>query len=130
VVEHGLVGTLGALLRDANLAATLAADAIPALQGARELAHIGVERPASATNREAWPDPPDWADLPLATDPQIAGGLLAGVPAARAEACLAALLAAGYTASCIGWTEARRLDAPRLHLQRPVPEVPGGAQDR
>jgi selenide,water dikinase len=116
VAEHGVVGTLAALLRDANLAAALSADAIPALPGARELAAQGVARPAAAENRQAWPDPPDWPDLALLTDPQIAGGLLAGVPQARADTCLAALRAAGYAASRIGQTEARRLDAPRLRL--------------
>ena len=105
------------MLRDANLAAVLAPEAIAALPGARELARLGVERGAADANRHAWPDPPDWPDLPLAADPQIAGGLLAGVPAAHADACLAALRAAGYAAACIGRTEARRLDAPRLRLE-------------
>jgi selenide,water dikinase len=117
VAEHGAVGTLAALLRDANLAAALFVGAIPALPGARELAAQGVARPTADENRRAWPDPPDWPDLELLTDPQIAGGLLAGVPAARAESCLAALRTAGYAASCIGQTEARRLDAPRLRLE-------------
>ncbi len=116
VADHGVVGTLASLLRDANLSAVVFADAIPVLAGARELAAQGVARPAAAENRQAWPDPPDWPDLALLTDPQIAGGLLAGVPQARAETCVAALRAAGYAASCIGQTEARRLDAPRLRL--------------
>jgi selenide,water dikinase len=118
VAEHGVVGMLASLLRDANLSAALSAGDIPALPGARELAAQGVARPTAAENRRAWPDPPDWPDLALLTDPQIAGGLLAGVSQARAETCLAALRAAGYAASRIGQTEARRLDAPRLRLER------------
>jgi selenide,water dikinase len=117
VAEHGLLGTLAALLRDANLSAALSADAIQALPGARALAHRGVERRGAVANRQGWPDPPDWPDLALLADPQIAGGLLAGVPAATAEACLAALHAAGYAAARIGQAEARRLDVPRLRLQ-------------
>jgi selenide,water dikinase len=121
VAEHGVLGTLSALLRDANLAAGLFPDAIPALQGARELARQGIEQTAATENRQAWPDPPDWADLALLTDPQIAGGLLAGVPEAWAETCLAALHAAGCAASCIGQAEARRLDVPRLWLHTVLP---------
>jgi len=117
VAEHGLLGTLAALLRDANLAAVLSADTIPALPGALTLAHLGVERAGATANRQAWPDPPVWPDLALLADPQIAGGLLAGVPTARAESCLAALHAAGYAVSRIGQAEARRLDVPRLRLQ-------------
>jgi len=133
VAEHGVVGTLSALLRDANLAAGLFPDAIPALQGARELARQGIEQTAATENRQAWPDPPDWSDLALLTDPQIAGGLLAGVPEAWAETCLAALHAAGCAASCIGQAETRRLDVPRLwlHTVSPVPHdatVGGGTE--
>ena len=117
VAEHGVVGTLAALLRDANLAAALSAEGIPALSGARELIRLGVERAVATENRQMWPDAPDWPDLALLTDPQIAGGLLAGVPEERALACLAELRAAGCSAACIGQTEARRLDAPRLRLQ-------------
>jgi selenide,water dikinase len=129
VAEHGLVGTLAALLRDANLAAALSADAIPALSGARELARLGVARAAAAENRQAWPDPPDWPDLALLADPQVAGGLLAGVPEARAAACLAALQAAGYAAARIGQAEARRLDVPRLRLDPASPEARTAADD-
>jgi selenide, water dikinase len=117
VAEHGLVGTLVALLRDANLAAALDPGGVPALPGARELARLGVERQAATENRRAWPDPPDWPDLALLTDPQIAGGLLACVPQAQAEDCLAGLHAAGYAAARIGQAETRRLDTPRLRLQ-------------
>ena len=75
VAEHGLLGTLASLLRDANLAAVLSPDAIPALPGARALARRGVARAAADENRRAWLDPPDWPDLALLADPQIAGGL-------------------------------------------------------
>jgi selenide,water dikinase len=117
------------LLRDANLAAALAAEAIPALPGARELTRLGVARAAAAENRQTWPDPPDWPDLALLADPQIAGGLLAGVPEARAAACLAALHAAGYAAAHIGQAEARRLDVPRLRLEPAARAAADGSGD-
>ena len=34
-------------------------------------------------------------------DPQTAGGLLAGVPAAQVETCLASLKEAGFSQSCV-----------------------------
>jgi selenide,water dikinase len=88
-----------------------------------------VARAAAAENRQAWPDPPDWPDLALLADPQVAGGLLAGVPEARAAACLAALQAAGYAAARIGQAEARRLDVPRLRLDPASPEARTAADD-
>jgi selenide,water dikinase len=45
-------------------------------------------------NQEAARDHPIY---PLLFDPQTAGGLLAGVPEARAPACLVALHGLGYT---------------------------------
>jgi selenide,water dikinase len=129
VAEAGAVGALAALLREANLAAALSADAVPALAGARALAAHGVTCSAAAENRRAWPDPPDWLDLALLADPQVAGGLLAGIPEVRAAVCLAELRAAGYAASRIGQAEARRLDGPRLRLaaaSAPAPATVGG----
>ena len=38
----------------------------------------------------------DHPRYPLLFDPQTAGGMLASVPAARADACLLALQSAGY----------------------------------
>ena len=48
----------------------------------------------------------DRADFRLLADPQTAGGLLAGVPAAEADACVRALRSSGYAqAAVIGSVE-------------------------
>ena len=49
-------------------------------------------------------------------DPQTSGGLLGGVPASRAEACLRALVAAGMTAAIVGVVEAKRSDTPIVRI--------------
>jgi selenide,water dikinase len=46
------------------------------------------------------------ARVKVLADPQTAGGLLAGVNAADAEACLRELLDAGYSAAAIGKIDA------------------------
>jgi selenide,water dikinase len=59
---------------------------------------------------------------PMLVDPQTSGGLLAGVPAARAVACLTALHDAGIAAAPIGVVEAGAA-AIRLERVRPVVKV-------
>jgi selenide,water dikinase len=117
VTEDGAIGTLMTLLRAANLAAALSPSTIPALPGAHALLRRGVTHPGAAVNARLWPDAPDRPEVALLTDPQIAGGLLAGVPEARTAACLEALRTAGYQASRIGDAETRRLEVPRLRLR-------------
>jgi selenide, water dikinase len=123
VAIHGVIGTLSAMLRDANLAAVLYRDAVPALPGALELSALGVAHAASDDNRRVWQAAPDAPEIALLADPQIAGGLLAGVPRGEAEPCLAALTEAGYLAAAIGMVEPRRLEVPRMRLEaKPDPE--------
>ena len=72
--------------------------------------------------RRAVDDPEAHAGDPryrLLYDPQTAGGLLAGVPADRAEACVAALLDQGYAqAAVIGLVEPRGDHGPPVRLVR------------
>jgi len=61
---------------------------------------------------------------PLLIDPQTAGGLLAGVPAEYAAACLADLLALNYRAGLIGRVDAQSGDEPRVHFAKGAAELP------
>ena len=103
ITGFGLAGHLREMLRASNVAATLDLSSIPALPGALDLAARGVEStlaPANLASLEA--KPPAHAAVALLVDPLTSGGLLAGVPAAAADACLAALSAAGIGATAIG----------------------------
>ena len=80
-----------------------------ARRGAEETAAAGILsslQPANVRLRRALRNQPERAShprYPLLFDPQTAGGLLASVPAARAQACLAQLRELGYRqAAAIG----------------------------
>ena len=91
----GLLGHLVEMTKPSGVDAELELDALPLLDGARETAAAGILsslQPANVRlrralrNQEAALGHPAY---PLLFDPQTAGGLLASVPAERAEACLA-----------------------------------------
>jgi selenide,water dikinase len=100
VTGFGLGGHLMEMLRASGTAAELAAR-LPALPGAADLAAQGVESTLAPANRAALALP-DSPALALLADPQTSGGLLAGLAPDRADACLAALQAAGVPAALIG----------------------------
>jgi selenide,water dikinase len=93
------------MTRPSGVDAELELAALPLLEGARETAAAGILsslQPANVRLRRALRNPEDALDhpnYPLLFDPQTAGGLLAGVPAERAEACLAELRRLGYGAA-------------------------------
>jgi selenide,water dikinase len=102
----GLAGHLMEMLGASGMSAVLRLEAVPVLPGARALAAHGIESTLAPENRRLLGDMADKPDLALLVDPQTSGGLLLSVPAARAEACLQALLQEGLTAAVIGEVEA------------------------
>ena len=121
VTGFGLAGHLGELLGASNVDAEIDPDGIAVLDGALRMLEAGIESSLAPQNRQralALLGAPDrWAGpmLGLLTDPQTAGGLLAGVPADSAEECLADLRAGGDDARIIGRVVAPRSATAVIH---------------
>lgn len=107
ITGFGLLGHLVEMTRPSGVDASLELAAIPLLPGARETVAAGVLsslQPANLRLRRALRDQERVAThpiYPLLFDPQTAGGLLASVPAAQAEACLAELHSLGYAEAAL-----------------------------
>lgn len=101
ITGFGLIGHAMEMLAASGVRAVINPDLVPALPGALELAALGVESSLAAANRGVH-DLPTTVRAALLVDPQTSGGLLAGVAASRAEACIFALRAAGHDAAIIG----------------------------
>jgi selenide,water dikinase len=118
VTGFGLLGHLLEMLRASAVGAVLDPDAVPALAGADAMLADGHRSTLDPGNRAAalpcLRGDVAPARLSLLLDPQTAGGLLAGVPAGQAEACVAALRAEGYLAAAIGQVEEQ---TPAIRLQ-------------
>jgi selenide,water dikinase len=98
----GLLGHLVEMTRPSGVDAEINLGALPLLDGAQECVDAGIVSSLQSANvrlrralrnQEAMLKHPRY---PLIFDPQTAGGLLASIPADRAEACIAALRALGY----------------------------------
>jgi selenide,water dikinase len=98
----GLLGHLIEMTRASGVDAEIDLDALPLLDGAAETAAAGILsslQPANVRLRRALRNQSEALQhpaYPLLFDPQTAGGLLASIPAADADACIAALRALGY----------------------------------
>ena len=123
VTGFGLLGHLVEMTRASSVDVRLALASVPVLDGALETSAAGLLsslhphnvrlRRAVADVERAALDP----CYPLLYDPQTAGGLLAGVPGDRADACVDDLHAQGYAqAAVIGVVECRGDDAP-IHIE-------------
>jgi selenide,water dikinase len=103
VSGFGLAGHLTEMAQASGVTASLVLEAVPLYQGATTLAAQGVGSSLLPENLKLGVSIPtdgvERARFELLFDPQTAGGLLAGVPADRAEACLTALQAGGAAAA-------------------------------
>ncbi len=117
VSGFGLAGHLLEMLEASALSATVHLAALPGLPGALELAKRGIESTLAPANfrslRNASVIPPD-IRVGLLVDPQTSGGLLAGIPPARAADCLRKLDQAGVPAAVVGVVERREGDRIRI----------------
>ena len=100
VTGFGLAGHLVEMLQASRVSASLDLAAVPLYPGIAELAQTGIASTLLPENlavvdRLRGPALDDPATLAILFDPQTAGGLLAGVPAGQADACLEALKLAG-----------------------------------
>jgi selenide,water dikinase len=108
VTGFGLLGHGLEMARASGARLVFEAAALPALDGALDLARAGVETGGAAHNRRFTASSlavgggvaPEL--VALAHDPQTSGGLLAAVPSAGVEAVLADLAAAGVDAWRVG----------------------------
>jgi selenide,water dikinase len=103
----GLLGNLVEMTRPSGVDAELQLSNLPLLDGAVDCVQAGIVsslQPANVRLRRALRNGEEFINdprYPLLFDPQTAGGLLASVPAAQAEACVQALKAAGYPHTAI-----------------------------
>jgi selenide,water dikinase len=116
VTGFGLAGHLNEMLAASHASAVLWPDAIPVLPGARALAAHGVESSLAPDNRRVLPGLDPLAAA-LIVDPQTSGGLLLGLPPARAAACLQAMRDSGLDAAVIGEIEPARDGAGSIRLE-------------
>ena len=107
VTGFGLAGHLSEMTRASGVAASLRLCSVPMLPAAVALMEAGVRSSLQPNNERALDDfvvrgcPLGDPRLRMLADPQTAGGLLAGLPAASAASCVAALHDAGYGDSAI-----------------------------
>jgi selenide,water dikinase len=130
VTGFGLLGHLLEMLRASDMNAMLDPEAIPALDGAVALLDRGITSSLHADNVAAMTalgrGAPCLTDpiAALLIDPQTAGGLLAGIPAEDAAACLAQLRRLDYRAAEIGFVTQADGSEPRIEIEPGEAEAP------
>jgi selenide, water dikinase len=131
VTGFGLLGHLVEMVKASGVDVDLDLAAVPLLEGALDTVRLGIFsslQPQNLRLRRAAHDPEKAAAdprYPLIFDPQTAGGLLASVPADRAEGCLAELQRLGYARSAIIGTVAPPSDRLEpIAISRGEPAAP------
>ena len=116
VTGFGLAGHLTEMTRASGVGASVRLGSVPALAGVLDLLATDIASSLQRNNEQALADfvlrktTPGAAAVRLLADPQTAGGLLAGVPAQNADACLRALRHGGYQAAEVGVVTASGLE--------------------
>lgn len=119
VTGFGLLGHAAEMAEASGVTLVLRAEAIPVLEGAREVGAMGMF-PAGAYRNRDWvkgrlaAGGVDDTDLLILCDPQTSGGLLASLPPDQAVLALARLSERGVTAKVIGEVVPRRQAALEL----------------
>jgi selenide,water dikinase len=122
VTGFGLIGHLREMLAASACEARLDAAAVPVLAGAEDVVAQGIFSTMQPENLRLrrivqGVDAAPAGRIALLFDPQTSGGLLAGVPAEQAEACVQALRLAGYPAAAIvGSVEPQGAGPERIRL--------------
>jgi selenide,water dikinase len=106
VTGFGLFGHLRELLTASGIAGEVDAEAVPVIDGVRDLVAAGMVAGGTQRNHAFVSDVVDWGALPeseqlLLTDAQTSGGLLIAVSGNRAPALVAALERRGTLAAAV-----------------------------
>ena len=107
VTGFGLAGHLSEMARASRVGVRVHASRVPRLAGVLDVLAAGIASSLHASNELAIDDyailgaAPNAPEVRVLADPQTAGGLLAGLPADRAEQCVAALRQAGFAEAAV-----------------------------
>jgi len=107
VTGFGLLGHLVEMIKPSGVDVEIDLQSLPLIDGALETVEMGILsslQPANVRLRRAIRNMKAASEsvlYPLVFDPQTSGGLLASIPAAKADECLQQLIQAGYSRSAI-----------------------------
>lgn len=107
ITGFGLLGHLIEMVQASRVSVELDLAAIPVLDGARDTLQMGLVSSLQSQNLRAsqhilnLSEVENLPDFSILFDPQTSGGLLAALPQAQAESCLASLKSLGYPHSSI-----------------------------